>query len=64
MKHKARRRIYDATKVMTDAELIKYFGRSSCIFRETGKIPAVESGRLVLREGATKFGESPDAKKS
>lgn len=64
MKRKAQHRIYETTKDMTDAELIEYFGRTSRIFHETGKIPPVESGHLVARETSPNYGGTkPDARK-
>ena len=61
MKHNAQRRIYETTQDMTDEELIEYFGHTARIFRETGKIPPVETGHLVMRETAPKYGRKKTA---
>ena len=61
MKRRAQQRIYETTKDMSDAELIDYFGRTSRIFRETGRIPTVEADHLALREDSPKYGKGGGA---
>ena len=50
MKHRAQERIHRETEGMTDDEVIAYFNRAGRAFRETGRIPSVEAGSMVLRE--------------